>query len=330
MSKKVKFGVIADTHPDIVPGGEEKMAAFLDACRKENVDFIIELGDFSCKPSKPDGPKIYYDKDKILALFKNFEKPSYHVIGNHDCDGNTKKEDLLAHYGVSYGPYYSFDMGGFHFVVLDNCNYWQDGKVYSHDCGYMQNAQGGKKIFPYIPQEQLIWLEEDLAKAKNPAIVFAHYPILAPSTHGIHEARQKNNADLERILANAPSGTYMCINGHTHLDQLYRTNAIWQYTINSMSNWWAGSKFTCLNRFTPDIDEKFPLLRYVTPYKDAVYAIIEMDENGAMVKGAKSEFVGKTPEELGVYTNKEVGWTYAEISMLVTPRILDRYIPFIK
>ena len=45
----VKFGVMADLHVDIMPECEERLAAFLDACRKEDVDFIVQLGDF-CYP----------------------------------------------------------------------------------------------------------------------------------------------------------------------------------------------------------------------------------------------------------------------------------------
>lgn len=333
MNKKVKFGVIADTHPDIVPGGVEKMEKFLAACRKENVDFIIELGDFSCKPSKEGDRKIYYDKDKILALFNNFEKPSYHVIGNHDCDSNTKKEDLFAYYGFPHKPYYSFDMGGFHFVALDNNNYLLDGKEYSHDTGYMPNSPlGAQKLFPYLPQAQLAWLKEDLEKAKNPAILFAHYELLNLSAHGRAPELQKNHDDFLDILMNAPSGVKMCISGHRHVDQIYRINHIWQYMINSMSNIWIGSKFTCLNEENPELDEQFPTLRYVCAYKDPLFAIIEMDEKGAMVQGVKSEFVGKTPEERGVYTYNGDGWAWMHdpIPMVATPEIRNRYIPFIK
>ena len=104
----------------------------------------------------------------------------------------------------------------------------------------------------------------------------------------------------------------------------------WHYAINSLSNCWLGTAFACPNRYSPEIDEKFPDIKYVVPYKDAVFAIIEMDEDGAMVKGVKSEFVGKTPEELGKYTKKTSGWCKTQRPLVVTPSIMDRYIPFMK
>ena len=76
----------------------------------------------------------YVDKEKIVSLFRDFEKPSYHVIGNHDCDMCTK-EELLGNYGVEHGPYYSFDMGGFHFIVLDPNYYIIDGICHSFENG---------------------------------------------------------------------------------------------------------------------------------------------------------------------------------------------------
>ena len=110
MSKKVKFGVFADLHVDIMHDTQERLEKFLDACRKENVDFIIQLGDFCypdedrkvvCKPElMPPNIKLaisvptYADKNAIIGMFNNFEKPSYHVLGNHECDMCSKKETL--------------------------------------------------------------------------------------------------------------------------------------------------------------------------------------------------------------------------------------------
>ena len=121
--------------------------------------------------------KSYVNKERIVSLFKNFEKPGYHVIGNHDCD-LCSKEQILAYYGADYAPYYSFDVGGFHFVVIDNNNYVVDGKEYSYANGnYFDESYREKKPFPYVPKAQLAWLKNDLEKTENPTIVFSHYPL---------------------------------------------------------------------------------------------------------------------------------------------------------
>jgi len=54
-------------------------------------------------------------------------------------------------------------------------------------------------------------------------------------------------------------------------------------------------------RYGKEIDEKYPNIKYTVPYVDSVYAIVTLDETGARVQGTKSEFVGISPEEQGVY-----------------------------
>lgn len=346
MAKRVKFGVFADAHADIMHDVEERLKVFLDACRKEDVDFIIQLGDF-CYPDKDrkyvckeecvpvntknaTTHKSYINKEGIIFAYKNFEKPSYHVIGNHDCD-LCSKEQILAYYGVEGSPYYSFDVGGFHFVVLDNNNYVINGIEYSYANGnYFDESYREKKPFPYVPKAQLEWLKADLAKTKNPTIVFTHYSLDYANKEGVSKDVQENAEKLEEIMKNSPCGVYMSFYGHTHTEDLYRSGKIWHYAVNSLSNCWLGTAYPCLNRYGEEIDEKFPDIRYVAPYKDAVFAIVEMDEDGAMVKGVKSEFVGKTPEELGKYTLKKSNWTKAQRPVIITPSILSRYIPFMK
>ena len=346
MGRKVKFGVFADAHVDIMHDVEERLQVFLDVCRKENVDFIVELGDF-CYPDKDrkyickecNAPantrdamthKSYVNKERIVSLFKNFEKPGYHVIGNHDCD-LCSKEQIFAYYGADYAPYYSFDVGGFHFVVIDNNNYVVDGKEYSYANGnYFDESYREKKPFPYVPKAQLAWLKNDLEKTENPTIVFSHYPLQFFTHYDVSDEVQKNSDELMKILNEAPNGAYMSVYGHEHVDDICRIGKFWHYAINSLSNCWLGTAFACPNRYSPEIDEKFPDIKYVVPYKDAVFAIIEMDEDGATVKGVKSEFVGKTPEELGKYTKKTSGWCKTQRPLIVTPNIMDRYIPFMK
>ena len=47
MKKKIKFGVCSDLHVQLTAYAEKNLKDFLDACHKENVDFIIQLGDFN-------------------------------------------------------------------------------------------------------------------------------------------------------------------------------------------------------------------------------------------------------------------------------------------
>ena len=51
MKSKIKFGVFTDLHVDIMQDTEERLEEFIRTAREENVDFIIQLGDF-CYPDE--------------------------------------------------------------------------------------------------------------------------------------------------------------------------------------------------------------------------------------------------------------------------------------
>ena len=61
-------------------------------------------------------------------------KSKYHVLGNHDADSISKEQFLanIKNTNISDGSkYYSFDLKGLHFIVLD-ANYCADGSDYDH------------------------------------------------------------------------------------------------------------------------------------------------------------------------------------------------------
>ena len=107
MSKEFVFGICADVHQGLWGVDESwRMEKFVSEAKERNADFIIQLGDFCypdegrrcvCAPEKrPENIEAalkfptYADKESIHALYLGFEKPSYHVIGNHDCDNFPK------------------------------------------------------------------------------------------------------------------------------------------------------------------------------------------------------------------------------------------------
>lgn len=333
----VKFGIFADLHVDIMHDGEKRLDAFLTACRKENVDFVIHLGDFCypdenrkcvCEPKKRPvnienalNVPTYADKEKIHDMYMNFEKPSYHVLGNHDCDMCSKRQ-VLDYYGAKCNPYYSFDMGGVHFVALDG-NFMKLGDKYvDYENGnYFDESYRppDDRVLPYISAEELAWLKDDLAKTKYPSILFSHQAIAGGT------ASVLNGEDVREVINAAPNKVLMSIYGHEHVDRLDNIEGVWYYALNSMSNIWLDVDFVCENRYGREIDEKYPNIKYTAPYKDALFAIITVDDGGAAVKGVESEFVGPTPLELGA--SEPWAWC-CDIVDDIMPCIKDRYIPF--
>ena len=336
-SRHVKFGVFADLHVDIIHDAQQRLETFLEACRREDVDFIIQLGDF-CYPDegrkcvcRPENRPIniqnalrvrtYADKARILSLFRDFEKPSYHVIGNHDCD-MCSKEQVFSYYGVDYGTYYSFDQGGFHFVVLDPCYFQKDGQYISYENGnYFDLSYEKEPVLPYLPPEQIQWLREDLARTPYPSVLFSHQRLTRDPVAIL------NPEPVREVIASAPNGVVLALNGHEHMDNAIQVDGVWFLNVNSMSCMWLDTAFACPERYSKEIDEKFPNIQYTVPYSEAVYAILTLDEKGARVKGSQASFVGISPQEQGVYAP---GTTFSKIHIhgQITPAMADRYLPF--
>lgn len=331
----IKFGVFADLHVDIIHDPQKRLETFLEACRREDVDFIIHLGDFCypesrnvvCKPeNRPINiqnaleTKTYADKDAIISLFRNFEKPGYHTLGNHDCDMCTK-EEVLRYYGVDYGPYYSFDRGGFHFVVLDPNYYLWNGEYVSFRNGnYFDTSCEPVPVLPYLPPEQLKWLEADLAQTPYPTVLFSHQRLTDDS------CSIRNAATLREILKAAPNGVVLALNGHEHMDNVSKVDRTWFLNVNSISNYWLGVEFDHPQRYTEEIDKMHPNIRYVAPYEEAVFSIVTLDEAGATVKGTKSTIVGTPPEKQGVY---QKGTNFCRsLWSPITAAQRDRFLPF--
>ena len=281
---KVRFGVIADLHTEYIHDGASRFKRFLDACIAEKVDFCIQLGDF-CPP----GEKNAEQKREILSLLRELSFPFYHVVGNHDTDRN-EKSDVLSYLSVS-GAHTSFDMGGVHFVTVDACYYKEADGYYSYGNGNHLRASSSAEI-SVLPPSELEWLEYDLKKTGLPSVIFSHQSLIE-SRSGI-----RNPIDFRRVAENAPSGVLLSVCGHEHVDRLEHKNEIAYYCLNSASYYWAGSKYSH-STYGEEIESAYPELKKLFPYRDPLFAIIDIDDAEVRIRGGDSYIVGATPSELG-------------------------------
>lgn len=112
-----------------------------------------------------------------------------------------------------------------------------------------------------------------------------------------------NHDLLHSILtaANAEAGFHKvvaCFSGHDHIDHLETKDDIHYIELNSISNQWLGDGYECV-RYSEEITEKHPYIKYVAPYKDPLYSIVTLESGRMTLKGVQSEFVGVSPKELG-------------------------------
>ena len=165
--------------------------------------------------------------DEIESIFKSFNGPSYHVLGNHDMDCITK-EEFLAHTtneGRTSGrAHYSFAIKGFRCIVLD-ANFNPDGEPYSRGNFDWKSAT--------IPASQLEWLDEELAKHhKQPTLIFIHQMLDSFST--VSHNLCVDNADEVRAILERHKQVRAVFQGHHHPGHYSRHKGIDYITFNGM------------------------------------------------------------------------------------------------
>ena len=289
---KIRFGICADIHQDIMHDGELRLQVFIDDMQKQDVDFIIQLGDF-CRPYERNLP--------FLKIWEQFQGPRYHVIGNHDNDGGFTHDQVITFWKAPL-KYYSFDKNGYHFVVLNGNEH---NPSPDRPVGYAR----------YIGKEQQEWLEKDLQQTNLTTIIFCHQG-LDNDMGGIE------NATLVRLIlerANQDAGfkkVRLVFSGHHHLDYQNEINDIFYIQINSMSYQWLGDSYVKI-RYSVEVDKEHPNIKYTVPYKDPIYTIAEIDSNGVFsLRGANTSFVGPSPTDLGM-PKHEMGY---EVVSYISPR----------
>ncbi|MHC4116547.1 MAG: metallophosphoesterase family protein [Planctomycetota bacterium] len=226
----VRFGVVTDCHyADAKAAGTrfyrqslDKLSECVELTNSEKVDFLIELGDFKDQDSPPAEQKTLSYLEAAEKVFQRFEGPTYHVLGNHDLDSISKGQFLSRVENTNIDParsYYSFDANGLHCVVLD-ANYKSDGADYDHGNFDWTDAN--------IPAAELAWLEQDLAAATSPTVVFTHQ--LLDGTGSVYV---KNASQVRKILEASGKVTAV-FQGHHHAGSYRRIAGIHYCTLKAL------------------------------------------------------------------------------------------------
>lgn len=158
----------------------------------------------------------------IHQMMSQLPDPNYTVVGNHDRDLTGGAPDST--YRATFGqPYYSFDQGNVHFVVLNNV------------------AQQGRKGYTgRIVDEQLAWLKQDLQRVsrRRQLVVAMHIP-----------AAFTSNADsLYRIVEARGWRHLLVLSGHLHQVARQVTERPSGLTVHEVSVgascgfWWVGER----------------------------------------------------------------------------------------
>ncbi|WP_164714221.1 metallophosphoesterase family protein [Chitinophaga rhizosphaerae] len=265
---KLSIGLITDLHHDVMHDGAERLEAFLREMGRVKPDAIMQLGDFAYPSEKNAGIIERFNRGHALPL---------HVIGNHDTDSGFTHQQCLEKWGMP-ATYYTRVVNGFRLIVLN---------------GNEKGSPAHKGGYPaYIGPEQVAWLKRQLAESSEPVIVVSHQPL----TGGM---AIDNATEIQGILAGAKDRVVLAINGHTHIDSLQEVSGIPYLTINSASYFWVGGKYVH-ESYPKEIHEKYPWIGHTCPYQDPLFTTLVIDpaKFTIKVKARKSEWVGKSPEQL--------------------------------
>lgn len=222
-SPAVRIGLVTDLHyADKPPGGSrhyretpQKLAETAEKFSHQELDCLVELGDF-IDAADSVATELEWLK-RIQKTFSSICPQRHSVLGNH-CVHTLNKQEFLD--GVEQKKsYYSFDVAGTHFIVLDAC-FRSDGQPY------------GRKNFkwtdPNIPAAEVDWLREDLKQGSTPTIVFAHQRLDVSNHYGV-----KNAAVIRNTLQK--SGRVRAVfQGHSHKNDYHLIEGIHYCTLVAM------------------------------------------------------------------------------------------------
>ncbi len=173
---------------DLVPLLREEM---------EKCDLVVNIGDFIHDETPEKDVATYKEAMSLLES----DVPTKHVLGNHDVR-NIPRDIWLSLVGEQK-TYYSFDLSGYHHIILDGNSTERRGPL-------------------YLSEEQLTWLEGDLAQTDLKVIVYCHFPLDNQSMENNYYFQDKpergsvNNKFFVRNILQKSGKVLAVFNGHTH------------------------------------------------------------------------------------------------------------------
>ena len=295
----LKFCLFADIHyyPGVYPHDTvEWLDRVLDRARREKAAFVMHLGDFAHEPKKC----IDY-----VNHYNDCGMPAYHVLGNHDCDGNTYEETWSAD-RLERGHYH-FDFGGWRFVVLDTNYCCLDGRFFHYSLANYpghhlywkthdrKELEGHSLSDTRVPPEQLDWFAGVVERSPYPCVVASHASFErangSPDSAAIRKIINETNK-------RHPGRVRLVLNGHHHRDHVRILENVIYMDVNSANYDWFLKEH---DKYPAAYAGKWSNVRHCIFWDDPISAIISLWPTGRInVDGQRSRFhLGVAPANAG-------------------------------
>ncbi|TWV98706.1 calcineurin-like phosphoesterase C-terminal domain-containing protein [Chitinophaga pinensis] len=179
---------------------------------------------------------LVWDEFELFADYKEAVGktgiPFFNVIGNHDMDNEARTDDGSSNtFKKQFGPtYYSYNRGDIHYIVLDDVFFLGAAKNY----------------IGYITENQLQWLDQDLAHVKpgSTIVLSTHIPTFTGQQRRngkpdeVGGGTVANRKQLYKMLA--PYKVHI-MSGHTHFNDNWEEGDIMEHNHGTVCGaWWTG------------------------------------------------------------------------------------------
>ena len=297
----MKFLMFSDLHyhPGVLYGpSRDTLHALQKRAEEAGCDFIIHAGDFCYGPSKV---------ADLVAEYNSFHIPSYHCLGNHDCD-RTPYAEALKLYNLENGYYY-FDCKGYRIIVLDT-NYYKDGDSFVH---YEFRSQfDHPQQLDSLPPEELEWFFRTVKESPYPCLVISHASferecVLAKDDAEMIQLSHEANASIyaqqirdfvRQVNQETPHKVLMLMNGHHHKDFLRLIDNTLYWDVNTVCYEWICDK--AHDKFPEEICRAHTLANHTMVYNEPLSAVVTVEGTTITIDGAETTaFMGVTRETNG-------------------------------
>jgi len=178
-----RFAILSDRTGGHIPGIYPRV---IEEINLLNPDFVVTVGDH-IEGYGEDYERSDAEWDSLMIMIGELEAPVYMLPGNHDIWDDHSEQTWRERTGRE--PYYSFDHGNAHFILLDNSRF---------------------DVAADFPPEQMEWLVDDLTRHQEAehTFVFFHKPLWAQTIvlgqpDALHEVFVEHGVDA-------------VFNGHLH------------------------------------------------------------------------------------------------------------------
>ena len=289
-------------HPGFLYGPDREALQALQRRAEENDrDFILHAGDFCYGPSKV---------TDLVEMYNSFHIPSYHCLGNHDCD-LTPFSEVLKLYNMP-SSYYHFDCKGYRIIVLDT-NYYKEGNSFVH---YEFRSQfDHPQQLDSLPPEELSWLRQTVKDSPYPCILVSHASFErecvpardeAEMIQLSHEANASIYAQTIRdfvrdVNQETPHKILMLMNGHHHKDFLRIIDNTLYWDVNATCYEWICDQPH--NAFPQELVRQHKLADHTMIFNRPLSAVVTVEGTTITIDGTETDtFMGVTRETHGDWT----------------------------